>query len=770
MSDATSGHRDSVDSIDLTRINEFDNEPGDLIPTCSETGKATNLVVREVEVPREVADGHALTAPTTGIMELARPVPIADIPFQDDVSDDVVPVSLTNPLPDRSLPALADLSESRRDRWIWICIMLAVAAMYAFTLFSLWAPADGGVDQNAYLLGGRQLAVTGKTTRFIPPSPYGYVGRMNIVPKDGPGYYPKYPVGLPLLFAVALKVFGMQNGVAVAFAISPICAILTLVGVFMLARELSSSFAALLAAIAFATCQVMWELANASNSHASCVAFVVWGMFFLLRWWQTDSTSSPWTGSIWRGILAGFFLGYAATIRYTEGLLVLPIVAAVLFRIRWRNWRSYLRNVTPLLAWSVPVVALLIFNKLTIGDWTGYDNSNESEFGAAFTWAKFADTWEQMVRTFHDQGLFFITPLGLAGLLMLFARNWRLAIAMLAWLLPGTALYTSYYWSPDRGIAYARFFLTVFPALTIGLAVLIRHGIMDRGDSDDSPRRSIALPIAAGLIVAIASGVASWRALHGSSDANAGGPPGMGGESLASQFLSRLAIAQAGQVIHSHVPDEPDKPSILICEEGRQLSNAANYLQFAGGWSLYTMNSFDSRGGRWGMLPGAMQDANNPSPMQPRRREVEQKLFAGKSEKELVQAQHDVVDKAFSEKRKVFLAGTRSAIDNYVRTYFPKAKYNTSPVDRWRLPPAPVGFILPAQTGGSMFGGRRGGGGGMRGGRGGGPAGPGGAGPGGPAGGPGGAEMPTGTEWQLFEVTLVPPKAPPATLTAILIH
>ena len=36
-------------------------------------------------------------------------------------------------------------------------------------------------------------------------------------------------------------------------------------------------------------------------------------MYFLLRWWQT--------ASILRGMLAGLFLGYAVTIRYTEGLL-----------------------------------------------------------------------------------------------------------------------------------------------------------------------------------------------------------------------------------------------------------------------------------------------------------------------------------------------------------------------------------------------------------------------------------------------------------------
>jgi hypothetical protein len=70
-------------------------------------------------------------------------------------------------------------------------------------------------------------------------------------------------------------------------------------------------------------------LANNPNSHAPALAFVVWGMFMLLRWWQT--------GSIWRGILAGFLLGYAVTIRYSEGLLLLPMLVAVLSALNYRR-------------------------------------------------------------------------------------------------------------------------------------------------------------------------------------------------------------------------------------------------------------------------------------------------------------------------------------------------------------------------------------------------------------------------------------------------
>ena len=81
----------------------------------------------------------------------------------------------------------------------------------------------------------------------------------------------------------------------------------------------------------------MLALADNPNSHASCVAFVVWGMFLLVRWWQT--------GSIWRGALAGFLLGYACLIRYSEGLLILPILVATLLAAENARRETYLKSV-----------------------------------------------------------------------------------------------------------------------------------------------------------------------------------------------------------------------------------------------------------------------------------------------------------------------------------------------------------------------------------------------------------------------------------------
>src|SRR3954451_8615464 len=143
------------------------------------------------------------------------------------------------PLGDRALPSLAP-EESRRQRTMWLGVMLGFVALYAFAVFTFWAPADGGIDQNAYLVGGKQIALTGSTGVHLS-NPFQYVGHMFIVPEKGDGFYPKYPFGLPLLYATVIKVFGWTRGVTMAFAVNPTCAALAVMGMFFLARAVAGS-------------------------------------------------------------------------------------------------------------------------------------------------------------------------------------------------------------------------------------------------------------------------------------------------------------------------------------------------------------------------------------------------------------------------------------------------------------------------------------------------------------------------------------------------
>src|SRR4029079_17877257 len=66
------------------------------------------------------------------------------------------------PTGDRVLGSIAP-KESARDRAMWLVVILAWLTLSPFAVFSFWAPADGGIDQNAYLVGGKQIALTGSS-------------------------------------------------------------------------------------------------------------------------------------------------------------------------------------------------------------------------------------------------------------------------------------------------------------------------------------------------------------------------------------------------------------------------------------------------------------------------------------------------------------------------------------------------------------------------------------------------------------------------------
>ncbi len=622
---------------------------------------------------------------------------------------------------------LGDLSdnESRGYRITWLITASIFVGLFGYMTLCFWAPAHSGVDQNGYLVGGRQYAHS-LTTKFIPATPYEYVGNMWVMVGDKPGvYYPKYPLGMPILYAIMLWIGGAKHGVVWAFYISPAGMIAAVAGMFFLGRALAGSFAGLLSAMLLAFSQVMLVLANNPNSHAACVGFVVWGMFFLLRWWQTQS--------IWRGLLAGFFLGFACLIRYTEGLLVLPLAFAVLWSISWHNhsnwrlkaagilfilglvisaasfwlrrsfyidiafcllglglcvqWKRFLWSIPPAVGWLIPVGYLLIFNKIAMGSWTGYDTTNESGFAegsfaynfffaeagkAAFTWAKVVATWEQVVRTFHDTGMLFSLPLGLAGIAMVFRRSWQFGIVLLLWLIPGVLLYASYYWSPDRGVSYARFFVTFFPVLTLGAAVCIRHGIIG-SDDFGLRRKSIAMPIAAGLVVALAVGIGAYRAALGLED----GSPSPN-QSLAGMHRQYTSLAVAGDVIHKNIPDN----AVVFADGPRMAEGMMNYGQFMGRFELYQFNAFTDSVMR-AFLARREPDPNDPNPLQQRRRDYMTELYKSKTQKDLYADQQGIVKDALAKGRRVFVLGTKASSLAFEQQFFPGSLYQIRFVTRW---------------------------------------------------------------------------------------
>src|SRR5947209_1883222 len=376
--------------------------------------------------------------------------------------------------------------ESPRVRLAFTAIAAAAIAVFVVATHPFWVPAHPGDDQNAYLVSGKLLAA------HFPPGlavddPYGFVGKMWVAAPDG-RYYSKYPLGLPALVALGIEVCGPARGARMAYWISPAAMALALAGLFLLIRQVAGSFAALLGVIALAASPAVLLLANSPNSHAVTLCAATWGMLALLAWWQRPTFP--------RAALAGLLLGAAATCRYTEGLLLLPLALVALFNLDRRSRRSLAQTGVLLASWLLRPALQLAYNLKVMHHLTAYDATHES---TAFGWDHFARNGWTTVRQLSMMGLWALLPLAVLGLILLCARSWRLAAVMLAWLLPGTLLYTAYYYGAieNDGDGYVRFFLSVFPPLVLGAVWYLTR----RDPETETGPRRLLRPLAALVVV-----------------------------------------------------------------------------------------------------------------------------------------------------------------------------------------------------------------------------------------------------------------------------
>jgi len=631
----------------------------------------------------------------------------------EDVIEYAAPIECA---PDRSLilPVDPELPLKRYGFLLLALIILFFPAIkvgsdvlpggYLSWLMTYNAPAHPGVDQNGYQVGGKLFAET-FTTGAIPPSPYSYVGWMWVVTKDG-WVYPKYPLGLPVIDAVLIWIGGKEHGTRWAYSVSPVSVSLALLAMFFMVRSAAGSFAGIISMILLGMSPVTLILANNSNSHAPCLAFVCWGAMFLMWWWQY--------GSWWRGLIAGLLLGYAVTIRYTEGLLLLPLLFACLTRVRWGNLRSWMRASSPLIGWLIPCILLVAFNLGAMGTITGYDTTNES---TGFTWKHFTEKWQFMLSEMHDIGLFFVLPLALLGLLLLVRWSWKLGVFMLLWFLPGTLLYTSYYWGLNtQGVAYLRFFLTVFPPAIFAVAWLM-HFAERRIDEINLPNRrlfaatiitigsvvggamliklltngtlsmpaciafatliglipacifgvgaGVTRPIAGGVVVAIASGVGTYQ--------NIGG--------LERDFTINTNLAYLGSNIVKQTSIKTSYGRPILFADGRQI---LNYLQFRGDYECYSPDAFTTRGARQIMR---QEDQDGPNPLQGERIEKAKALYDKKTDADLQKEAEKVITSALKSSRKVFAIVTKTDREWFRKT-FVTPNLTSVKLEYWRDPVA----------------------------------------------------------------------------------
>jgi hypothetical protein len=572
-------------------------------------------------------------------------------------------------------------TESTWKRRSFLLIALAITGGVWFFLYSFLAPAPGrpGIDENAYLVAGKNIAQH-FTTGFKPSDDYQFVGAMWIRTKDG-WYYPKYPFGLSLLNATTVWA-GHREW---AFAIPPACTAIALLGLFFLAREIVGSFYAVLAMIVLAMGPVTLQLADLPNSHAPALCFVVWGMFFLWRWWKSGR---------WQlGLMAGLLLGFAVTIRYTEALLLFPFYSlrvlradpvtgpgailifkvlgvlplgpigiAAISRVKWKNWCSYLTAALPVIAWALPVGALLLFNRFSMGQLTGYDDTNESH---GFSINYFVNKWDFSLYQNYVFGLFFVLPLGIAGLILMYRSAARFALLLTLWLLPGAFLYTAYYWGENLpSIAYLRFFLTLFPPVIIAAMWLLHSAAAD-------PRRSIASPLVAGIITVLTASIG----LNGSL-----------GE-LEREHRGNLDLHYSAGRIISHVkPSAGGKPMILA-DEG-MIPQLLQYMQFMVDADWYASDVFAPKvGGGFGLI-GFFQkkdDSDAPVLLQRERIEYADSIRKGKTDIDFIRDEQNLMDKALNAGRSIYVILPPEEVDAF-RKRFINGKFEMHELEHWTEP------------------------------------------------------------------------------------
>lgn len=522
----------------------------------------------------------------------------------------------------------------RRSAWRWLAEVgwtlpaIALTVGFGWLVFSYFAPGNSGVDQNGYLVGGRMLWHHGSmhldmTNPDGKPDYFRFVGRMWVCidpMTENERYFPKYPIGLPLIYASLLWLLGPQSGVAAAFYVSPICVIAAVAFSYLLMRQFMHPLLAVAGAAVVAFNPVTLAISINPNSHASTLMLVTGGMM-LLAWWMMRGGAAI-------GLMAGLMLGAAATIRYTEALLVLPVLFAI--ALRWRPWRlrTYAQPLMLGLGFALPIAALLLHNLVEMNSLTGYDPTNES---TGFRYEYFEVNWLTFIDLMQRGGMIFVFPVGAIGLFCMLFWHWRLATLMLLWAIPGITIYLFYYWAPDgQTLGYMRFFLTIFPPLAVGA-----FGMLQMAADTGSQAVPWRLRFGRGLGAATAALVL------------AGGTAAMGAYRALPEMerlhVNGVNLADRAAKLNETVP----AGSVVFCDD----TNLGHYLQFTSDIILYGSDVISAQ---W-LRRGPRLDSDDPNPLDPNRRRSLEFRLGSLNDRALERYRQQVIDDALTRGQRVFI-------------------------------------------------------------------------------------------------------------------
>ncbi len=489
-----------------------------------------------------------------------------------------------------------------------------------------FVPIYTGVDPNGYHVAGKVFAETG-SFGYVPYDEASFVGRMWVVSGEGIAYA-KYPPLYPALCAVAIWLFG--DGAD--FFINPLCASLSIVAAYVLARSLGLGSWSLLAAFLLATNPVCNFYAIRQVSHPSSLFFITSGMalFFI---------------SLGRGkmplrmcsaFISAFLVGYAAGIRYTDVLLALPpllLFPAMMLKRDFRIPVSYLVGL------AIPWGILAAYHHEAFGaPWrTGYALTGEQ---SGFSFAYFAENIRFYMIGIIESGLGPTALLSVLGFLLLCKRRIMDSFVFAAWIFPTLLLYTAYYWAPESNFnGFLRFLVPIFVPCILLAVFFVRD--LNRHEAIKGILR--VLCVAAILVIH-----AVWGFFESV-------------ESMENQWKENSKQEKIADFILSGV--EPG--SVVISS-----NNLLNYLDYKRSFILYTEEIFNQ-----GQLKKLTEraDIDEPAGLQKRRAQELKKMFVDLKSSEYRAKIDALLEKHLAQGRRVYFVASGASrnwiMSSYLRNY-----------------------------------------------------------------------------------------------------
>lgn len=387
----------------------------------------------------------------------------------------------------------------------WGGLLFAVAAVAALALYGAFLVrhtsfAVGGADSSGYLNAARGL-VEGRVLSPLRPVLEGVglpesashafvpLGFVYVPGRRAIGSL--YPIGFPLHEAAAALLLGWDRG---PFLVGPLAALLSLVLVFFVGRELGLTAWAAAGAAVLLSC-VPSFLFQAIQPMSDVVA-TLWCLAAV-----GAALRSRWNGS-W-AVAAGLAFGVAVLVRPMD-VLILPALLLALPLDR--------RTLVRFVLGGVPAAAILFaYDTVCFGGplTTGYGLTGHAKL---FRLANSPLHFARYLR-WTGEGFAYLPCIGWVAVLFRRRIPWRDRLLAVAWFGFFLAAYGFYDYEPAREWWWSRFLLPGMPAIPLG-AMLVVHDLAVAGRP--RTRRWIAAGAAAAIAATAFLGIRharQWGAL-----------------------------------------------------------------------------------------------------------------------------------------------------------------------------------------------------------------------------------------------------------------